>query len=131
LTRVATEQTKAAIDAADSARKQSNLLSSQLEQATAPLLVAEPDDRLGSRGHKLVNRGPGIAFQIFWWHGKFDAKNQSDIHPIQPSTLGSGNFAYLAVPPIFQVITVEYTGIDREARWTTFYRDHRSTVRFR
>jgi hypothetical protein len=126
LTQVATEQTKAAIDAAASARKQSDLLSSQIEQSTAPLLVAEPDDRAGMKNYKLVNRGPGVAFQIFYWNGGLDVKNQGkgfQMYPVQPSTLGSGNYAYLPVPSGWEVITVRYKGIDREERWTIVHRD--------
>jgi len=127
LTRVAEEQTKAAIDAAESARKQSDLLSSQIEQSTAPLLVAEPDDRQGLKNYKLVNRGAGVAFQIFFWKGSLDLKDQAggiSIVPVQPSTLGPGNWTYIAAPPAWDVITVRYKGIDREERWTIVYRDY-------
>jgi hypothetical protein len=126
LTQVAKDQTKAATDAAESARKQSDLLSSQIEQSIAPLLVAEPDDRPYMKNYKLVNRGPGVAFQIFYWKGGIEMKvpGQSiQIFPVQPSTLGSGNYAYLPIPPAWEVFTVRYKGLDREERWTIVYSD--------
>lgn len=126
LTQVAKDQTKAAVDAAESARRQSDLLSSQIEQSIAPLLVAEPDDRNNMKNHKLVNRGPGVAFQIICWQGGFEPENQSNgipIVPVQPSTLGAGNSTYLPIPPAWEVFTVRYKGIDRIERWTVVYRD--------
>jgi len=126
LTEVAEKQTKAAVDAAESARRQSDLLSSQIEQAVAPLLVAEPDDRPGFKNYKLVNRGPGVAFQIFYWNGGLDEKNRGigiPVIPVQPSTLGPGNSVYLPIPPAWEAFTVRYKGIDREERWTIVYRD--------
>jgi hypothetical protein len=95
LTQVAKDQTKAATDAAESARKQSDLLSAQIEQSTAPLLVAEPDEREGMRNCKLVNRGTGVAFQILYWQGDRDATKDN----------------------------TRYKGVDREERWTVVYRD--------
>ncbi|MFI5090872.1 MAG: hypothetical protein ACHP7P_12510 [Terriglobales bacterium] len=126
LTQVAKDQTKAAMDAAESARRQSDLLSSQIEQSVAPLLVAEPDGSGQLGNYKLVNRGPGVAFKIFYWRGELDAKNQGDglqIFLVQPSTLGPGNSAHLRVPPDWEVFTVRYKGIDRAKRWTVVYRD--------
>lgn len=126
LTKAAEDQTKSAKDAAQSARKQSDLLSAQIEQSMAPLLVAEPDDRPGFKDYKLVNRGPGVAFQIFYWKGGLDEKNQGKplpILPVQPSTLGSGNSTYIPIPPAWDVFTVRYKGVDREERWTVAYRD--------
>jgi hypothetical protein len=127
LTKVAKEQTRAAVDTAESARRQSELLLSQIEQNTAPLLVAEPDDRYGVnlRNGKLVNRGPGVAFQIFFWQGGLDAREQGSIPitNVEPSTLGPGNFAELRVPFDWEVFTVRYKGVDREERWTVVYRD--------
>lgn len=125
LTDVAKEQKQAAVDAAESARKQSELLSSQIEQSIAPLLVAEPDDRPEWKNCKLVNRGPGVAFKIFYWRGGFELKNTNGlpINPVQPSTLGPGNFVYLPIPPAWDVFTVAYKGVDRQWRWTIVYRD--------
>jgi hypothetical protein len=71
-TAVAEEQKKAAVDAAESARKQSELLLSQLEQSSAPLLVAEPDDRNGMKNVRLFNRGSGTAFKIYYFNGHMD-----------------------------------------------------------
>ena len=123
LTQVAKDQTKAAIDAADSARKQSDLLSSQIEQSSAPLLVVEPDERQGWKNCKLVNRGPGVAFKIFYWNGELELKNQGpvSVFPVRPSTLGPGNFAYLQIPHAWEVITIQYKGVDRNMRWTVYY----------
>ena len=126
LTVVAKEQTKAAVDAAAAAQRQSDLLSAQIEQSVAPLLVAEPDDRPDFRNYKLVNRGPGVAFHIFYWNGGLEVKNRGEgipVTPVQPSTLGSGNFAYLPIPPAWEVFTVMYKGSDRNQRWTVVYRD--------
>ena len=128
LTQVARDQTKAAIDAAESARRQSELLSSQIEQSVAPLLVAEPDDRPNFKNYKLVNRGPGVAFKILYWKGGLELKDQGEgvpIFPVQPSTLGAGNSAYLQIPPGWEVFTVRYKGIDRGERWTVVYLDPR------
>jgi type II secretory pathway pseudopilin PulG len=118
-------QTQAAKDAAESARKQSDLLLAQIEQSTAPLLVAEPDDRDGFRNCKLVNRGAGVAFQIFYWQGDLDAPKDGRTvsHSVRPSTLGAGNFVYLPIPPAWPVFTVRYKGVDREERWTVVYQD--------
>lgn len=63
LTQVAKDQTKAEIDAADSARKQSDLLSSQIEQSSAPLLVAEPDN-----GQDLKTTSWSTEVPV--WHSK-------------------------------------------------------------
>jgi len=127
LTKVARQQTKAAVDSAEAAQKQSALLSDQMEQATSPLLVCEPDDRDGYKCMKLVNRGQGVAFQAFYWKGGFDEKEKQStglpIIPIQPSTLGTGNSTYLPVPPAWDVITVRYKGISRQERWTLYYKD--------
>lgn len=125
LTQAARDQTAAAADAAESARRQSDLLSSQIEQSVAPLLVAEPDDRPGYRGYRLAS-GAGVAFQIFYWKGGLEVKNTGHIEGIvvvQPSTLGPGNSAYLPIPPAWEAFTVRYKGIDREERWTVVYRD--------
>lgn len=125
LTEVATEQTKAAVDAARSAEKQSNLLSAQIEQSTAPLLVSEPDDRSGFKNYKLVNRGPGVAFQLFYWQGGLDVRSSEGFPAffISPSTLAPGNYVYLPIPPAWEVFTVRYKGVDRGERWTIVYRD--------
>ena len=126
LTKVAEDQTKAAEEAAKYAHKQSDLLSAQIEQSTAPLLVAEPDDRPGYNNYKLCNRGAGVAFKIFYWRGGIEVKQQGTgipFTPVTPSTLGAGNFAYLPIPPAWDVFTVVYKGQDRQFRWTVVYRD--------
>ena len=126
LTQVAKDQTVAAFEAAKFAQRQSELLSSQIEQNTAPLLVAELDEELASVAYNLVNIGPGVAFQIFFWVGTLDMKNQGQQYSIQfiePSTLGPGNRARLPMPPRWEVITVRYKGLDREERWTIIYND--------
>ena len=68
-----------------------------------------------------------MAFKILYWNGELDLKNQGavQVFPVQPSTLGSGNFAYLPIPPAWEVITVQYKGVDRYMRWTIVYRDPR------
>jgi hypothetical protein len=126
LTTVAEEQTKAAVDAAESARKQSELLSSQLEQSTAPLLVAEPDDRNGMKNVRLVNRGPGVAFKIYYFNGPMELLQPGAtvrVLNVQPSTLGPGNSVYLPIPPGWDVTTVVYKGTDRMERFTIIYGD--------
>jgi len=128
MTAVAKEQTKAAIDAAESARKQGNLLSLQLEQSMAPLLVAEPDDRNGMNNVRLVNRGPGVAFKICYFSGhvtQLKPEAPLSIESVQPSTLGSGNSVYLPIPPGWEVTTVVYKGTDGMDRFTIIYRDKR------
>jgi len=125
-TAVAEEQKRAAVDAAESARKQSELLSAQLEQSVAPLLVAEPDDRQGMKNVRLVNRGPGVAFKIYYFNGHMDLLvpgSSLPIVPVQPSTLGPGNFVYLPIPPGWDVTTVVYKGMDRMERFTIIYSD--------
>lgn len=125
-TAVAEEQKKAAVDAAESAKRQSELLSAQLEQSTAPLLVAEPDDRQGMKNVRLVNRGPGVAFKIFYYNGPMELLQPGAsvrIMTVQPSTLGSGNFVYLPVPPVWDVTTIVYKGTDRMERFTIIYKD--------
>jgi hypothetical protein len=125
LTRVALDQTNAAIAAAAAAQQQSDLLSKQIEQSIAPLLVAEPDDRQRMNGYKLVNRGPGVAFKVKGWKGGHETRTTGQSLPIsiQPSTLGPQNFAYLSIPPGWEVFTVSYKGTDRQERFTIVYRD--------
>jgi hypothetical protein len=125
LTQVAKEQTAAALDAAQSAKRQSELLSSQIEQSTAPLLVVELDPGVAPVKFDLVNRGPGVAFQIFFWIGPLDLKDQDTISIdfIQPSTLGPGGRTRLPLPPVWDAVTIRYKGIDRAQRWTIFYND--------
>jgi hypothetical protein len=122
---VADEQTKASKDAAASAKTQCDLLSSQLELSTAPLLVAEPDDRANMKNYKLVNRGQGMAFQVYYWHGGLAKKDQGavPIKTVQPSTLAPGASVYVPIPPGWDSWTVRYKGIDRQERWTIVYRD--------
>jgi hypothetical protein len=67
-----------------------------------------------------------VAFQILYWKGGLDVKNQGkgvEIFPVQPSTLVPGNSVYLPIPPAWEVFTVRCKGIDREERWTVVYRD--------
>jgi hypothetical protein len=125
LTRVATEQTKAALDAAESSRRQADLLARQYELSTAPLLVSEPDDRPNMKNCKIVNRGQGVAFQVFYWQGPLSQKDEGpvQIFPVQPSTLAPGAFAYLPIPPGWELWTIRYKGSDRQERWTIMYRD--------
>lgn len=125
LTRVAEEQTKAAIDAAESTKRQVELSARQFELNTAPLIVGEPDDRQGMRNCKVCNRGQGVAFQVFYWQGGLEKKNEGQvpIFPVQPSTLAPGTSAYLAVPPGWEKWTIRYKGSDRQERWTIMYRD--------
>jgi hypothetical protein len=125
LTRVAEEQTKAAIDATESSKRQADLLARQYELSTAPLLVGEPDDRPKMKNCKVVNRGQGVAFQVFYWQGGLEKKDQGpvQIFPVQPSTLAPGAFAYLPIPPAWESWTVRYKGSDRQDRWTILYRD--------
>ncbi len=125
LTQVAEEQTRAAKDAATSAKTQCDLLSSQLELSTAPLLVAEPDDRPNMRNYKLVNRGQGMAFQVCYWKGMRDEKPEQVglVTPTQPSTLAPGIPVYVPIPPGWSFWTAQYKGIDGQERWTVIYRD--------
>jgi hypothetical protein len=125
LTRVAEEQTKAAINAAESSKRQADLLARQYELSTAPLLVGEPDDRPNMKNCKIVNRGLGVAFQVFYWQGGLEKKDQGpvQIFPVQPSTLAPGALAYLPIPPAWESWSVRYKGSDRQERWTIMYRD--------
>lgn len=125
LTRVAEEQTKAAIDAAASGKQQAELLARQFELNTAPLLIGEPDDRPNMKNCKIVNRGQGVAFQVLYWQGGLEIRNQGSfpIFPIQPSTVAPGAFVYLPIPPAWESWTIRYKGSDRQERWTIMYRD--------
>ena len=125
LTRVAEEQTKAAIDAAESSKRQADLLARQYELSTAPLLVGEPDDRPNMKNCKVVNRGQGVAFQVFYWQDGLERKDQGSVQifPVQPSTLAPDAFAYLPIPPAWEAWTIRYKGSDRQERWTIMYRD--------
>jgi hypothetical protein len=126
LTRVAEEQTKAAIDAAESSKRQADLLSRQFELSTAPLIVGEADDRPNMKNCKIVNRGQGVAFQVFYWQGGLERAVGGvplPISPVQPSTLAPGSCAYLPTPPAWDSWTIRYKGSDRQERWTIMYRD--------
>jgi hypothetical protein len=122
---VAQAQTKAVVEQAASAQRQSDLLAAQIEQGLAPLLVAEPDDRPNMQNYKVVNHGPGPAFQVFYWQGGLESMTQEgcQIHSVLPSTLGTGSFAYLPIPPGWVTFTVRYKGLDRQERWTVVYAD--------
>lgn len=124
LTQVAEEQTKAAKDAAASAKTQCDLLSGQLELSVAPMLVAEPDDRPHMKNFKLVNRGQGMAFQVCYWQGGREMKGQGNAQntPTQPSTLAPGIHSYVQIAPGWPTWTAEYKGIDGQERWTVIYR---------
>lgn len=92
--------------------------------AAWPLLVVEPDDRPGYKGCKLVNRGQGVAFQILYWNGELNVRDQGPpIFFVQPSTMGPGNSAYLPIPLAWKAFTVMYKGLDRAERWTIVYLD--------
>jgi hypothetical protein len=122
-------QADAARALTQTAERQNRLLAAQLELSTAPLLVFEPDDRpMGSR-LKLVNRGPGIAFQIQYWQGGFELFHPRPgmayaLRTLDPSTLAPGMFAYLAIPEQWQSWTVKYKGIDDQERATKMNRDN-------
>ena len=129
LTRVAEEQTKATQASAAAANMQTRLIADQLELATAPLLVFEPDDKPGGLQLKLVNRGLGVAFQIQYWQGGFEF-----FHPrpgtgyafklLNPSTLAPGMFVYFDIPPLWPSWTFKYKGVDDQERATKMSRDN-------
>jgi len=128
LTKVADAQTKAAENAAKSAQRQAELLASQIELDTAPLLVAEPD--LGQaipayRNYKIVNRGQGVAFQVYFWAGELEAKNAMGISitAVQPSTLAPNASTSVAIKDQWEAWTIRYKGIDRCERWTIVHKD--------
>lgn len=129
LTRVALEQTKAAENAASAAKQQAELLESQLEINTAPLIVAEPINEpiIQYRRYKLFNRGAGTAFQVLYWQGGLEARNQNQgqipIVPIQPSTIAPNLSVPVNIPVGWECFTVRYKGIDRQERWTVVYAD--------
>lgn len=125
LTRVAEEQTKAAVDAAKSSKEQAELLARQFELSTAPLIVGEPDDRPNMKNCKIVNRGQGVAFQVIYWQGGLEVRSQGafGVFPVQPSTLAPGTFVYLPIPPGWETWTIRYKGSDRQERFTIMHRD--------
>jgi hypothetical protein len=126
LTKAAVEQTNAARDAAESTRRQADLLSSQLELSTAPLLVVEPDDRPMGSGQRIVNRGPGLAFQVHYWRGGIELTGTGTVRnilPVEPSTLAPDRCVYVSIPEDWDSLTVQYKGVDLQDRWTLFYRD--------
>jgi len=126
LTKAALEQTSAARDAAESTKRQADLLSSQLELSTAPLLVVEPDDRPTGFGKRIVNRGPGPAFQVHYWRGGIEPTGSGTVRNIlavEPSTLAPGSCVYVSIPGDWESWTVQYKGVDLRERWTLFYRD--------
>ena len=116
LTRVATQQTQAARDAAESTKRQTDLIASQLELSTAPLLVSEPSS-------KVVNRGLGMAFHVHYWKGTRENVEGSATF-VTPTTLAPGSEAELRLPNDWGCWTICYRGSDGQTRWTTAYRDH-------
>jgi hypothetical protein len=122
LTKVAVEQTQAALDAAAATNRQADLLASQLELSTAPLLVSELDSiRIG---RIVVNRGLGTAFQVRYWQGTRESKNQGADHILftEPSTLAPDAHAELYLPDSWLSWTICYKGSDLQERWTTAFR---------
>ena len=117
LTRVAVQQTQAARDAADSTKRQADLIANQLELNTAPFLVTE----LGSR---VVNRGLGMAFNVHYWQGTREMKGEGPSSFVVPSTLAPGSEAELRLPGDWACWTISYKGSDGQDRWTTAHRDH-------
>jgi hypothetical protein len=122
---IAKAQTAAAQEAAGSARRQCELLSIQITQSTAPLLVAELVDSDKFINYKLFNRGQGVAFQACYWQGGLDVKKQGGLQTtmVQPSTVAPSASADLSIPPDWEVFTVWYKGSDREERWTIVHKD--------
>lgn len=117
LTRVAIQQTQAARDAAESTKRQADLIANQLELNTAPFLVSE-------LGPKVVNRGLGMAFQVHYWQGPHEMKGKGSPSFVVPSTLAPGSGAELRLPGDWGCWTICYKGSDGQDRWTTAYRDH-------
>lgn len=126
LTDVAQKQTTASIQAAESAKLQADMVAAQLEINTAPLIVAEPDDRQNWRNTRIINRGQGIAFQVCFWQGPLalkDRGNPFQITVLRPSTLAPGTAVYVPIPPGWDAWTIQYKGLDRQERWTIVYAD--------
>lgn len=126
LTKVARQQTEAAMDAAESAKKQADLLSEQIEQSTAPLLVAELDENPNMQRYRLINRGNGVAFQVSYYRGeapKNVTSSASGVRGVEPSTLAPGHPVYVPIPVAWLVFTIVYRGIDGAIRWTEVHRD--------
>jgi hypothetical protein len=116
LTRVAIQQTQATRDAAESTKRQADLIANQLELNTAPLLVSE-------LGPKVVNRGLGMAFHVHYWKGtRENAEGSHNL--VVPTTLAPGSEAELRLPNDWGCWTICYKGSDGQDRWTTAYRDH-------
>ena len=127
LTRVAKEQTKAARDAAESTRRQAELLASEWELSTAPLLVAELDSEspvMEVRAYKLFNRGHGMAFKVSYWPGGLELTRPNTArydYSVQPSTLAPGASANLIIPATWDGWTVQYKDINDQERWTLVF----------
>ena len=106
------------------AKAQTDILASQLELSTAPLLVVKLGDKPGFSGTVVVNRGLGIAFQVFYWQGGLETRNQGYLGTFTiPSTLAPGASASLRIPTEWESWTIMYRGVDRQERWTVAYRD--------
>jgi hypothetical protein len=60
---VAEEQTKAAQDAAISAKRQADFVARQMEMSMAPLLVAEPDEANPITGHRSYHLVKIVSIQ--------------------------------------------------------------------
>jgi hypothetical protein len=116
------KQADATVAQVEAARKQVELLQYQIEQSTAPLLVITWGKPGSPETHRIVNQGPGIAFQIFYWEGGFEFKDKGvKIEWVEPSTLGPGQSAPIAVSGICDALTVRCKGVDRNQRWSVFY----------
>lgn len=116
LQHAAVEQTAAAVDAAASAKRQAELLMSQLELSSAPLLVSE--SRPGPI-KVIVNRGQGVAFDVKYWEG--DKDECKTIWRPQITTLAPACESALRFNGYPEMWTISYKGIDGQERWTTSY----------
>lgn len=130
LTRVAEEQTNAAKAAAEATEAQARLTAEQIEISTSPLLVFEPDERANNHLEwRLVNRGPGVAFQAHLWQGGFEYFRPGpgtgySYRALNPPTLAPGAAIYVPIDPLWKQWTVKYKGLDDEYRATRMNRDN-------
>ena len=124
-TQAAEAQTQAAVEASGFARRNSELVSIQIAHSIAPLLVAELVDWGEFRNYKLFNRGQGLAFQVCYWQGGLEVKNQKGFQTtmVRPSTLVPNASADISISPDWEVFTVWYKASDREERWTIVHKD--------
>jgi len=110
---------------AAAAKEQAEAARAQIEASLAPLLVAEPGSSGVVGDFQLVNRGPGVAFKVFFWLGGLDVRSQEpQFFAVQPSTVGPGNSVPVRIAGRpWEAFTVHYKGVDRASRWTVVYRD--------